>query len=156
MTVEVAVADDRVPRGVAAPLRFLIRATLALENARVTEIGVVLAGDAALRELNRRWRGIDRATDVISFPYFLGTRGRTRLVAGDLAISMDRAFEQAHRYRVGRGRELARLVIHGTLHLVGHDHHRLAERRIMRRAEARAMRAARDTIAVLDDLWRKR
>ena len=111
---------------------------------------MLLADDFALRELNRRWRRIDRATDVISFPYFVGTRGRTRLVAGDLAISMDRASDQARRYRVTLGRELARLVVHGTLHLVGHDHHRLAERRRMRSAEARALRAARDTIRALD------
>jgi probable rRNA maturation factor len=150
MTVEVTVADDRAPRGLAAPLRTLIRATLALERARAAEIGVLLADDFALRELNRRWRRIDRATDVISFPYFVGTRGRTRLVAGDLAISMDRASDQARRYRVTLGRELARLVVHGTLHLVGHDHHRLAERRRMRSAEARALRAARDTIRALD------
>jgi len=150
MTLEISIADERVPRAVAAPLRALIRATLALESARPAEIGVVLADDAALRALNRRWRGIDRATDVISFPYFAGGRGRTRLVAGDLAISMDRAFEQARRYRVTRGRELARLVIHGTLHLLGHDHHRLAERRVMRRAEARALREAHDTVRALD------
>jgi probable rRNA maturation factor len=150
MTIEIAVADDRAPRGISAPLRSLIRATLALEGARAMEIGVLLANDATLRELNRRWRRIDRATDVISFPYFVGTRGRTRLVAGDLAISMDRASDQARRYRVTLGRELARLVVHGTLHLVGHDHHRLAERRRMRSAEARALRAARDTIRALD------
>ena len=150
MTVEITVADDRVPRGIAAPLRSLIRATLALERARAAEIGLLLADDAALRELNRRWRRIDRATDVISFPYFVGQRGRIRLVAGDLAISMDRSLEQARRYRVTRGRELARLVIHGTLHLVGHDHHRLAPRRVMRAQEARALRAARDTIRALD------
>ena len=147
---------ERIPRGIGAPLRRLIRATLALEAARAAEIGVVLAGDAALRDLNRRWRGIDRATDVISFPYFVGGRGRTPLVAGDLAISMDRAREQARRYRVTRGRELARLVIHGTLHLVGHDHHRLAERRVMRTHEVRAMRAASATIRALDAAWRSR
>jgi probable rRNA maturation factor len=150
VTVEISIADDRVSRSIAAPLRALIRATLAIEGARAGEIGVLLANDAPLRALNRQWRGIDRATDVISFPYFVGKRGQVRLVAGDLAISMDRAFEQARRYRVTRGRELARLVIHGTLHLVGHDHHRLAQRRIMRAQEARALRAARDTIRALD------
>jgi rRNA maturation RNase YbeY len=56
---------------------------------------------------------------------------------------------------VSVGRELARLVIHGTLHLAGHDHHRSGERERMRRAEARAMRAARDSIVALDAAWRR-
>jgi probable rRNA maturation factor len=150
MTIEVSRADPRAPRGLAPPLRALIRATLALERATVGEIGVVLAHDAALRELNRRWRGIDRATDVISFPYFIGKRPRSRVVAGDLVISIDRVLEQARRYRVTRGRELARLVIHGTLHLAGHDHHRAGERELMRAREEQALRAARDTIRALD------
>lgn len=154
----ISVASPRSPRGLAAPLRALIRSTLALEDLRPGEIGVVLTGDAELRELNRRWRGIDRATDVLSFPYE-GSRGPTvralrsassPQISGDLAISLDRLVEQARRYRVSRGRELARLVIHGTLHLAGHDHHRPAERRRMRLAEARALRAARAAIDRLE------
>ena len=155
----------RGPRGSAKlgpPFRALIRATLAGEGARPGEIGVLLADDARLRELNRQWRGIDRATDVLSFPYS-GPRRKTRgsgasgspsppVISGDLVISLDRAIEQARRYRVSLGRELARLLVHGTLHLAGHDHHRAAERRIMRLAEARAMRAGRDAVRALDAL----
>ena len=133
-------------------MRAVIRATLEQEGARLGEIGLVLTGDAELRELNRRWRGIDRATDVLSFPY--GPKDASR-VSGDLVISIDRALAQARRYRVRFGRELARLVIHGTLHLAGHDHHRPTERRRMRRAEAQAMRASRDSIQALDAAWRR-
>ena len=140
-------------RGLGTPLRALIRATLALEGSRPGEIGIVLADDAALRDLNRRWRGIDRATDVLSFPY--GDAGAKRGVCGDLVISIDRAIDQARRYRVSLGHELARLTIHGTLHLAGHDHHRAVERRRMRRAETRAMSAARATIVALEDAWRR-
>src|SRR5437867_5468159 len=122
------------PRGfgrLGGPMRAVMRATLEQEGARLGEIGLVLTGDAELRALNRRWRGIDRATDVLSFPY--GPPDASR-VSGDLVISIDRALAQARRYRVSFGRELARLVIHGTLHLAGHDHHRPAERQRMRRA----------------------
>jgi probable rRNA maturation factor len=125
--------------GLAAPVRALVRLTLSLEGRRAGEVGVRLARDAELRELNRRWRGIDRATDVLSFAYD-AEPGRT--VSGDLVISLDRLVEQARRYRVRRGHELARLVVHGALHLVGHDHHRVGERRRMRRAEGRALRSA--------------
>lgn len=140
-------------RGIARlgpPLRAIIRATLAAEGARAGEIGIRLTDDAELRALNRQWRGIDRATDVLSFPYSGEDDGR---VSGDLVISMDRAVAQARRYRVSVGRELARLTIHGTLHLAGHDHHQPGERVRMRRAEARAMRAARAGILALDAAW---
>jgi probable rRNA maturation factor len=133
-------------------LRALIRATLVGERVRAGDIGVVLTGDATLRDLNRRWRGIDRATDVLSFPYEDAAmpHSRTRIVSGDVVISLERMVEQARRYRVSRGRELARLVIHGALHLAGHDHHRPGERRLMRAREARALHMARDTIRMLD------
>lgn len=146
----ISVTSPRNLRGTAVPLRSLVRETLALERRRPGDIAIVLADDALLRELNRRYRGKDRATDVLSFEYADPATGSS--IQGDLAISLDRMREQARRFRVSRGRELARLVVHGTLHLSGHDHHRAAERRVMRAAEQRALRAARATIARLDQL----
>jgi len=113
------------------------------------EIAIVLSDDCELRALNRRWRGLDRATDVLSFPYEdVGpaagrSPARRRRVSGDLVISLDRVAEQAVRFRVSRGEELARLVVHGTLHLAGLDHHRAGERRHMWAQEDQALRAAR-------------
>ena len=110
-------------RGLAATLRALVALTLKHEGRRTGEIGVKLTDDAELREVNRRWRGMDRATDVISFAYDEDEPDAARRpVGGDLVISMDRVREQAARYRQSPGEELARLVIHGTLHLGGHDH----------------------------------
>jgi len=124
-----------------------VRTTLALEGCRPGEIAIVLTDDAALRELNRRWRKIDRATDVLSFGYDETTE---RVVSGDLVISLDRMEEQAVRYRTTRGRELARLVVHGTLHLAGFDHATATERTDMRRRESRALRASAGPAARLD------
>ena len=138
----------RAPRGLTrlgTPLRALVRSTLAGEGRRAGEIGIVLAHDEDLRALNRSWRGIDRATDVLSFEYDGGLR-----VSGDLVISLDRVAAQARRYRVTRGRELARLAVHGTLHLAGLDHQRAAERRGMRRREARALGASAGAVRALD------
>jgi len=149
----------------APALRALVRVALAAEGRRAGEIGIVLTGDAELRALNRRWRGIDRATDVLSFGYDEqgaerggGAGGAKRppslgpphSVSGDLVISMDRMGDQARRYRVTRGRELARLAVHGTLHLAGLDHARPAERMRMRLAEDRALRAAAAAVRALD------
>lgn len=137
--------------GLAAALRAIVRATLAGEGMRPGEIAVVLSDDATLRRLNRRWRRMDRATDVLSFPY-----GEARgAIHGDLVISLERMAEQARRFRTGPGRELARLVVHGALHLAGHDHHREAERRLMRAREAAALRVAAPAVAVLERALRE-
>lgn len=132
------------------PLAVIVRAALATEDLRPGDITIRLTGDAELRELNRRWRGIDRATDVLSFSYDGDGRPQGPRVSGDIVISLDRMEEQARRFRVTRGAELARLVIHGTLHLAGLDHHRAAERRVMRAREEALLKAARSTIAALD------
>lgn len=123
-------------RALGAPLRAIVAAVLKHETRRSGEIGVRLADDAELRVLNREWRRIDRATDVISFAYDEDEPdAATRPVTGDLVVSLDRVFAQARRYRVTPGEELARLVVHGTLHLAGHDHVQAAERRRMRARE---------------------
>ena len=135
----------------AAPLRAIVALTLKSESRRVGEVAIVLTDDAALRELNRGWRGIDRATDVISFAYDENEPdAATRPVNGDLVVSMDRVCEQAKRFGVTEGTELARLVIHGALHLGGHDHSQAGERTVMRGREEAAMRAARAVIRGLD------
>jgi rRNA maturation RNase YbeY len=142
------------PRGLSglrSPLAALVAAVLRGEGRRLGEVGIVLADDALLRRLNRDWRGIDRATDVISFAYDeLEPDARIRPVAGDLLVSLDRVRDQARRYRVTPGAELARLVTHGTLHLCGHDHLRADERRRMRAREAAVLRGARACVRALN------
>lgn len=153
MPISVAAPTER--RAVATPLRAIVRAVLAGESRRADEVAVVIADDARLRELNRRWRGIDRATDVLSFNYDEGERGwREAPIRGDLVVSMDRVFAQAKRYRVTPGKELARLVVHGALHLCGHDHHAAGERRVMRAREQAALRSLGGAIRRLDGALR--
>ena len=144
----VSVVSPRGLVGVAAPLRAVVVAALALEGRRPGEVAVVLADDAKLRDLNRRWRGLDRATDVLSFGY---DEGADDEVDGDVVVSLERVREQAKRFRATQGRELARVVIHGALHLAGLDHQGAAERRRMRAREDRVLRAAREAIAELDE-----
>ena len=148
MPISVASRDNAF--GVSAALRGALagvfRETLALEGCRARDVSIVLSCDPELRELNRRWRKIDRATDVLSFPY---AYERMR-IDGDLIISLDRLAAQAKRYRVTPGKELMRLVVHGALHLCGHDHHRVAERQVMRSAEAAARRASAARVVALD------
>lgn len=123
---------------------------------------MALADDALLRALNRDFRGLDKATDVLSFGYdasgelampeslaTVGRDGRPEPVSGDLVISMDRVRAQALRFRVSEGEELARLVVHGALHLAGLDHQKPAERRAMRAREDAVLAAAAAPVKAL-------
>lgn len=94
-------------------------------------VEIVFQAPEAQRALNLQWRGLDRTTDVLSFPY-----GEPELF-GELYIDPVLAAEQAVRYRHDLHKELRRLVVHGCLHLCGHDHHTTSERTRMRTLERR-------------------
>jgi probable rRNA maturation factor len=136
-------------RGRAAAQRVasdLCREVLTRQGVARAEVGLAFADDDTLRELNRRYRGLDRTTDVLSFTYEDKSDGRgRRQLAGDVVVSVPRVFVQARRYRVTPGRELARLLVHGALHLCGHDHARPAERLRMRGVERDHLRGLAKT-----------
>ena len=100
-------------------------------------ISLSLIGDIPMRELNRDYRGKDAATDVLSFPMEQGPPPDAERLLGDVVISVYTAARQATEYDATLQRELYRLLIHGLLHLLGHDHVRAAERRVMEREERR-------------------
>lgn len=107
--------------GAAVLLRRAVRATLARAAPCVRgDVTVVLTGDADIRTLNKTYRGLDRATDVLSFDIGDGLAQGEPL--GDVVISIDTARRQAREYGAPLRTELVRLVVHGTLHLCGYDH----------------------------------
>ncbi|MEO6922673.1 MAG: rRNA maturation RNase YbeY [Bryocella sp.] len=83
------------------------------------EVSVLLADDRVLRRLNRDFRGKNKATDVLSFP---APEELARTVAGDLAISLETALQQAEEYGHSLRDEVRILLLHGLLHLKGFDH----------------------------------
>lgn len=112
----------------------------------VREIHLALTDDARIRVLNREHRKKDKATDVLSFPQFhpkeISGRSRRKLDApspylGDLVISTETTLKQAKEFGVTKRAELARLIVHGVLHLCGYDHEKVpaAEAQRMRRRE---------------------
>ena len=99
------------------------------------EINVLVTDDAGIRAINRAMRNIDRETDVLSFPMFQFTPGQFPedvqedidpqtglLPLGDMAISLERARDQAKRFGNSLRRETGYLTIHSILHLLGYDH----------------------------------
>jgi probable rRNA maturation factor len=82
---------------------------------------VLLASDETIRSLNRRFRGKNKATDVLSFPADTGTPGPEE-IAGDLAISVPTARRQAAEQGHSLSTEIKVLLLHGLLHLAGYDH----------------------------------
>ena len=102
------------------------------EGRPAARVGLRLTGDADLMEMNRTWRGMDRPTDVLAFP---ADPAADDDYLGDIALSMERAIDQAPRFGATLEEEVARLVIHGLLHLLGHDHHTPAGGRRMKARE---------------------
>ena len=108
------------------------------------EISVALADDAVLRDLNARYRGQDRPTDVLSFSDGAVTGPGTDpatppVLLGDVVISYERASTDALAAGLPLAERLSHLVVHGVLHLLGHDHGAEAEAAIMEGLETSAL-----------------
>jgi probable rRNA maturation factor len=110
-------------------LRRAIRATLASEGfTHRCELSVTLTDNEGIHALNREYRGIDRPTDVLSFPQFdfyggeALPEGDETVSLGDIVLSLERAEEQAREFGHSFSREAAFLTVHSVLHLLGYDH----------------------------------
>jgi probable rRNA maturation factor len=115
-----------------------------LDHAR-SELSVALVDDAEMARLNEAWRGIPRPTDVLSFSLLEGEDAERRgALLGDVVIGIETAARQARRARRTLDDEVTRLLIHGTLHLLGYDHERAAEAREMHAEERRLWRSLGD------------
>ena len=117
-----------------AQLTAVIRAALDAEQVPVPcEVNILVTDDTAIHEINLDMRGVDRPTDVLSFPMFELTPGEkpgeedadpdTGLVPlGDMVISLERAEAQAQEFGHSVEREVSYLAVHSVLHLLGYDH----------------------------------
>jgi probable rRNA maturation factor len=112
---------------------------------------VAWVDDAAIRALNRKWLGRDRATDVLSFSMREGQFAEpSGDLLGDIVISLQSALRLARRRKIPTNRVVAHLLVHGLLHLLGHEHVGNARRRaVMRREERRLLKRASSLIPAL-------
>ena len=115
-----------------ASLKRAVRVTLLLQEAETRgAVTILLTGDEQVRALNREYRGVDRVTDVLSFPalpHGIETEGR---VLGDLVVAVPWTTQQARQAGHALLDDLMLLMVHGTLHLLGHTHETEQERTAM-------------------------
>lgn len=127
-------AEVDVPQGMEERLDEVIAAALAAEQVDMPcEISVLITDDAGIHQINLDMRGVDKPTDVLSFPMFELTPGQkpgqedadpaTGLVPlGDMVLSLERAQAQAQEFGHSVEREVCYLAVHSVLHLLGYDH----------------------------------
>lgn len=152
--------EQRVAAQTFAPLALVAECCQAVEGVeQPLSVHVVLTDDADIRTVNAEYRGIDRSTDVLSFPTVNYPKGKTarhcakRLHAeydpetgacmlGDILISYEHAMAQAEEYGHSVHREMCYLFAHGLFHLMGYDHMEEDEKKEMRAMEEKALHMA--------------
>jgi len=146
-TVEIVIQDTS-GRSIRAHCRRLLDQLLEATDRHGAGVALLLAPDSAVRTLNRRYRQVDRVTDVLAFPA-KGDLEPGKPHLGEIAISLPQARRQARLARWPLRSEMALLVTHGYLHLLGYDHelddgtmHRLEEELLDRVAGVRIDRRA--------------
>lgn len=142
ITIDDAYQDDVAP----IDLERTACAALDAEKVPPAELGVLITSDAVIHDLNRRYADEDKPTDVLSFSLregeeFVSPDEILRL--GEVIISLDTAKRQAEEAGRALEAEVAHLLVHGILHLLGHDHAEPEEEREMRGREEAILRRAR-------------
>ncbi len=117
-------------------IRKAVRAAAATLSTSPGEVAIVLTDDSAIRALNRDWRGIDKPTNVLSFPANSAPSAVAAVLLGDVVL----AYETLARECKSEGKtflqHLTHLTVHGYLHLMGYDHQNKAEAEKMERLES--------------------
>ena len=114
-------------------VRKVVKHTLKKMEAEKSEVNIIFVGSEEIHEINKTYRNVDRPTDVISFA-LEDTEDVTvyeERVLGDIYICLDKVHEQAKEYGHTEIREMAFLIVHGLLHLLGYDHMIKEEEKIM-------------------------
>lgn len=124
LSIAFSVNSEGWPDDLEAVADRAIRAAVTLakpEIVGVTEVSVVLTDDAEQRELNRQWRGLDKSTNVLSFPQIEPFAPISGLL-GDITMARETLEREAAELGVSFEAHFTHLVVHGFLHLVGYDH----------------------------------
>jgi probable rRNA maturation factor len=132
------IAAARARRVARAALDAALPAALRRNDAPPVELTVVLADDAAVRRLNRDYRGLDRPTNVLSFGGLDGWRAPAPgapVVLGDVVLARETVAAEAAAQGKSMADHASHLIVHGVLHLLGHDHQTAVETAAMEAIE---------------------
>ena len=154
MTNEIYIEDVREKADLSEEMGKLlektVEATLSYENVETPcFVSISIVEEDEIKEINNEHRGIDRVTDVLSFPVVnlidgsykedAGDFYEGRLILGDVVLCSKRAEQQAEEFGHSIEREMSYLTCHSILHLIGYDHEDEAEREVMRKKEEDVM-----------------
>lgn len=124
LNIEISRNSDGWPDALDARAEAAVRAALAQSKAKITgaaELSIVLTDDAEQQVLNRDWRGIDKPTNVLSFPQ-IEPFGAVSGLLGDIILARETLVREADEQGVSFEDHFTHLVVHGFLHLLGYDH----------------------------------
>ena len=140
--VDIRAVCDRAGVDIAALKQYAERVMVETGNEKC-ELSLLLADDVFVRDLNRRYRSIDRTTNVLAFPQQDASQTLPiPTTLGDVVISVEKAGRDSVAAGHSLSDELKKLIVHGVLHLSGHDHKTRAETRQMRDLEQTIMERA--------------
>ena len=135
LAIDVVVESDRWRNNNEATTvarRAVMAAATALSTGQA-ELAIVLTDDSAMRALNRAWRGVDKATNVLSFP--TQRSDETPRLLGDIVLAYETIAREARSQRKPFAHHVAHLAVHGFLHLLRYDHERRTDAEAMERTE---------------------
>ena len=135
LAIDVVVESDRWRQDddAATVARHAVMEAAAALSTGAAELAIVLTDDSAMRALNRLWRGVDKATNVLSFP--TPHSGETPRLLGDIVLAYETIAREARSQHKPFVHHVAHLAVHGFLHLLGYDHERQADAETMERTE---------------------
>jgi probable rRNA maturation factor len=141
LDVLVEAAQWNEHRGLKPLLRRAVAVAAAELSTSAAELAIVLTDDSAVRQLNRKWRGIDAPTNVLSFPVEApaGVPDASPLL-GDVVLGYQTVAREARRDRKPFAHHVAHLAVHGFLHLCGYDHETVGDAETMEQLERDILR----------------
>jgi probable rRNA maturation factor len=138
LEIDIRIESDLWTAAAKTTVRRAVRQAAATLSTTGAELAIVLTDDSAIRLLNRQWRGVDAATNVLSFP--TKEAGGSPPLIGDIVLAHETIAREARAAGKPFTHHLAHLVVHGYLHLLGYDHERARDADAMENAERRILR----------------
>ena len=116
-------------------IKHIVDTVLKGENREKKEVSLAFVGPRRIKEINRRYRKKNRVTDVLSFPesevemkeFGIGELQENKNILGEMVVCLKEVKKNSRRYKINLETELARVIIHGVLHLLGYDHEKSEE-----------------------------